>query len=293
MVLSVRLRRAQPSERERQWSDPSATLALNEWQPLLNALGRAGCCVGLVSADGRILAANDAYSRFLGYGEDELTRLRVQAVTHPDDIVVTARAHQAVQSRRDATSRVEKRYGGKDGAIRFARVTITLARPEDRDGVAVAVCEDLAPLREKETRIRDVPALVPGATPLAGQTGASLPPGVGALSRREREVVNLLLQGRRVGSIATALGLERTTVRNHVSAAFHKLGVRSQWNSSIASCQSLEPRSGPRLPPRRSLRALAKSFSTNVRRKWRSRIGKAFSSSAPTGSPDSLRKAPR
>lgn len=45
------------------------------------------------------------------------------------------------------------------------------------------------------------------------------------LTRREREVLNLVAQGRSNSEIATTLGLSPKTVRNHVSNLFDKLGV--------------------------------------------------------------------
>lgn len=48
------------------------------------------------------------------------------------------------------------------------------------------------------------------------------------LSRREREVVLLLLRGQRVPSIANQLYISPSTVRNHLSRVFKKVGVRTQ-----------------------------------------------------------------
>jgi DNA-binding CsgD family transcriptional regulator len=48
------------------------------------------------------------------------------------------------------------------------------------------------------------------------------------LAGREREVVLVLLRGNRVPAIAGKLFLSQGTVRNHLSAAFRKLGVTSQ-----------------------------------------------------------------
>lgn len=49
-----------------------------------------------------------------------------------------------------------------------------------------------------------------------------------ALSRREREIVDLLLQGERAPDIARLLVLSQSTVRNHLASAFKKVGVHSQ-----------------------------------------------------------------
>jgi DNA-binding CsgD family transcriptional regulator len=52
--------------------------------------------------------------------------------------------------------------------------------------------------------------------------------GFNELSTREREVVERLLRGERVHGIAEAMFLSRSTVRTHLSHAFHHLGVGTQ-----------------------------------------------------------------
>lgn len=61
-----------------------------------------------------------------------------------------------------------------------------------------------------------------------GAPPARLLPGLERLSDREREVLDLLTRGLRVPTIAERLFVSQSTVRNHVSALFRKLGVQSQ-----------------------------------------------------------------
>jgi DNA-binding NarL/FixJ family response regulator len=53
-------------------------------------------------------------------------------------------------------------------------------------------------------------------------------PGLDQLTSRELEVVTRLVQGDRVPTIARSLFLSQSTIRNHLSAAFAKLGVADQ-----------------------------------------------------------------
>lgn len=53
-------------------------------------------------------------------------------------------------------------------------------------------------------------------------------PALTRLSAREVEIVRRLLNGDRVPAIADGLFLSQSTVRNHLSGVFRKLGVRSQ-----------------------------------------------------------------
>ena len=53
-------------------------------------------------------------------------------------------------------------------------------------------------------------------------------PQLDDLSLREREVLEHLMDGKRVPSIATGLHISPHTVRNHLKSTFRKLGVKSQ-----------------------------------------------------------------
>ena len=53
-----------------------------------------------------------------------------------------------------------------------------------------------------------------------------------ALTRREREVLELLADGHRAGAIADELGLSVLTVRNHIQAILRKLGCHSQLEAA-------------------------------------------------------------
>jgi DNA-binding NarL/FixJ family response regulator len=63
--------------------------------------------------------------------------------------------------------------------------------------------------------------------PAPAQVGADLL-GIDRLTRRELDIVTLLVAGDRVRSIAQRLFLSQSTVRSHLSVIFSKFGVRSQ-----------------------------------------------------------------
>ncbi len=69
---------------------------------------------------------------------------------------------------------------------------------------------------------------------------------VETLTKREKDVLQLLLDGRRVSSIARALYLSPQTVRNHLKAIFRKLGAHSQAEllDNLRAAQETPP-SGP------------------------------------------------
>ncbi|MFN9547783.1 MAG: response regulator transcription factor [Cyanobacteriota bacterium] len=61
-----------------------------------------------------------------------------------------------------------------------------------------------------------------------GQTVAALPPSPIRISRAERRVLSLMLQGFNNEAIASTLTLSRRTVEGHVSALLRKTGCHSR-----------------------------------------------------------------
>jgi DNA-binding NarL/FixJ family response regulator len=62
--------------------------------------------------------------------------------------------------------------------------------------------------------------------------------GRGALSRRERDVMRLVVDGQTNDQIAAKLFLTTSTVKSHLTSAFAKLGV---WSRAEASALLLDP----------------------------------------------------
>jgi len=75
---------------------------------------------------------------------------------------------------------------------------------------------------------------------------------VGKLSSRQREVLNLILQGPSNKEIARALKLAEGTVKIHVAALFNKLGIKRRSAAAVAGARLIaqaikqsESRPGP------------------------------------------------
>jgi DNA-binding NarL/FixJ family response regulator len=100
--------------------------------------------------------------------------------------------------------------------------------------------EEIGPVVEKLQSIRQglargavpegVGATRPAEHPAAPgtQRGNALADLTEQLSPREREILEAVAEGRRVGSIARKFTISPYTVRNHLKAIFRKLGVHSQ-----------------------------------------------------------------
>ncbi len=53
------------------------------------------------------------------------------------------------------------------------------------------------------------------------------------LTKREKEVFNLLVQNKTTKDIALTLGISEKTVRNHISNAMQKLGVKGRAQAVV------------------------------------------------------------
>jgi PAS domain S-box-containing protein len=108
-----------------------------------------GIC--MVAPDGRYLAANAAYGRYVGYGQDELARMSVWDITHPEDRDADARAMEA-RLRGPATAyEVSKRYVHRDGRVLWQKLQVTLVRDDAGQPLySVAVMRDIGDLKQAE-----------------------------------------------------------------------------------------------------------------------------------------------
>ena len=66
----------------------------------------------------------------------------------------------------------------------------------------------------------------------------SAPNGAHTVSDREREVLQLLADGRTVADIASGMGLSVHTVRNHIRRAMRHLGVHSRLDAVVAAARA-------------------------------------------------------
>ncbi|HET7671962.1 MAG TPA: PAS domain S-box protein [Burkholderiales bacterium] len=122
----------------------------------------AGSGLAHVGLDGRFLRVNRRLCEMLGYTEEELGRMTVRDISHPDDREIAPGPRSRVLSGELESVRFEKRYQRKDGGVVWASVAIAMER--DRAGqplYAISVLDDITAqrqaaeaLRESETRYR-------------------------------------------------------------------------------------------------------------------------------------------
>ncbi len=88
----------------------------------------AGIGVAIVSPEGRFLAGNEAFSKFIGYTEEELLDKTVQSVTHPDDWPMLSQKLDQALTTGASFQGVEKRCLHKNGQVLCGECTASLIR---------------------------------------------------------------------------------------------------------------------------------------------------------------------
>ncbi|MEY4642283.1 MAG: hypothetical protein RLZZ227_2277 [Pseudomonadota bacterium] len=119
------------------------------------SLELAAIGIGHVAASGHFIHANRKLCEMLGYSRDELQRLTVRQISHPDDLAITDVARSGLLSGALESFKCEKRYLRKDGVAIW--VGLTIATKRDAHGSPlydVSIIEDISARRKAEERIK-------------------------------------------------------------------------------------------------------------------------------------------
>ena len=68
----------------------------------------------------------------------------------------------------------------------------------------------------------------PSAGPREGRMSEQSRGGIGALTRREQQIVDLACEGRLNKDIGSALGISESTVKRHLNRVYRKFGGRKR-----------------------------------------------------------------
>jgi PAS domain S-box-containing protein/diguanylate cyclase (GGDEF)-like protein len=106
--------------------------------------------VGIVhtSLKGKIRLANPAFCAMSGYSRDEVRRLHIRAITHPEDIDASIGSRAALLERDGTAYQREIRLRRKDGSCLWANVTTSLVR--DAGGVPLHFLTVLSDISERK-----------------------------------------------------------------------------------------------------------------------------------------------
>src|SRR6201992_2083478 len=122
--------------------------------------------VGIVHPDssGPFLRVNEKYSRLVGYSRDELLRMNLREVVHPDELAGFVELYEASFARNEVpASGMERRYLRKDGSTIWAEVFVSLQRDvSGQPSYAVGVVHDITERRHLEGKLRQANTLLQG-----------------------------------------------------------------------------------------------------------------------------------
>lgn len=115
---------------------------------------QASVGIAQVSLEGRFLLVNEAAAAIYGRTPEELYRLSVADITHPDDVPMTDGALVDVRAGRLDRRRFEKRYVRPDGTVVWAHVYVSLVRDErSRPAYTIASVLDITAARAAQTEL--------------------------------------------------------------------------------------------------------------------------------------------
>ncbi|HEY3747377.1 MAG TPA: PAS domain S-box protein, partial [Gemmatimonadaceae bacterium] len=97
------------------------------------------------------ISVNQRYCEITGYRREEILQLKLDALTHPDDIPASREFLTRIRSGELPEYKMEKRYVRKDGAIIWVHLTVSIVRASTGDPLyLVAFIEDITQRREAQ-----------------------------------------------------------------------------------------------------------------------------------------------
>jgi PAS domain S-box-containing protein len=147
-----------------------ATSAAPPGETVLEAAFRgAGAGMALLDAEGRVLEANEALRRLSGFGEQELERLDLPGLLHPDDRVAAQASLEALAGGPPDHLVSHQRCLRQDGTVLQVRCALTAVRhPDGRLRRTVAMVEDASERQALQERLAVTDRLASLGTLTAG-----------------------------------------------------------------------------------------------------------------------------
>jgi PAS domain S-box-containing protein len=188
---------------------------------VLAAVEALSCGVVARDSEGIVVYVNDRFLNWLGYPRDEVLG-RPLGRLMPSDLQEIGQAERRATDEGDYRARVTV-LRRRDGTT--MPVLAVPSPAADESSAVFAVVVELAAIQTARSAGQGLGASLRATLEFAIPIGD---PEIEAVSRREREVLELLVTGDRVPVIARRLHISPHTVRNHLKSMYRKLGVGSQ-----------------------------------------------------------------
>ncbi|WP_148612061.1 putative bifunctional diguanylate cyclase/phosphodiesterase [Aeromonas sobria] len=122
---------------------------------LQSMLFEAPVGIGKLDLTGRILWANPAIEKMLGYSLDELLQRSISDINHPEDWQRSLECYQQIHRGECSRFTLEKRYLRKGGEILWGRVTVTLITDEQQQpDYLMVLLENIDPLKRHAEQLK-------------------------------------------------------------------------------------------------------------------------------------------
>ncbi len=197
---------------------------------LEQTLARAGDGAFVIGADGRIVLWNRSAENTLGYTPREVVGRPCCDVFVGRDandnrlcyqgchVTTLVKMGEPVQS-------FDMRTRTKAGKAVWLNISILTTQAKGNAGpMTIHLFRDITATKELLTLVQERLA-APGP-------GGERPDAANALTRRELEVLRLMVQGLNTVGTADKLHVSRATIRNHVQNIFSKIGVHSRLEAA-------------------------------------------------------------
>ncbi len=173
---------------------------------------RAPVGTGLLDLNGRWMLVNRALCEITGYTVDELTAMRFDDITYPDDVGGDRAQRERLLAGEVAAYQVEKRYFDASGGVMSAMVSVSLVR--DRAGQPlhyIVQLQDISERKRLEEHLRHL---------------ADHDPLTGLRNRRlfEHDLKLQVARSRRYGEVAALMVVDLDNFKQVNDSHGHKVG---------------------------------------------------------------------
>ena len=134
-----------------------ATQAMRESEERFRTIfEHAGVGMATLTPEGYFLQVNPAWCRFLGYSPEEILKMRVEDVTHPEDLAVNRALYEEVRQGKKRFFSYDKRFVHRSGRDIWGAVTVAwLLDEEGRPDYAVSLAQDITERKMAELRLAE------------------------------------------------------------------------------------------------------------------------------------------
>ena len=110
--------------------------------------------MAIADLDGRILDVNRAYCEMLGYSKEELLKVSIAEITHPEDRSLTAEMNRRLRSAEVERTDYSKRYIHKDGHVVYGKILTGIIKSDEHSpSYLVASVRDVTEERMLTTQL--------------------------------------------------------------------------------------------------------------------------------------------